>query len=179
MKVQKVLLLILMIFVCGCSGTGTDKNSALEPPERKARYFFTHGYLRDAFFSNPEQLMSTLKTDGQQYLRGLWLTESGGDPADTNDITCSVVRDDADYLIIIVQPPEPVELTDAYYVALILNNEQPAYFTLEKTIDFSNSGHKAVLCGWTESAHRNYGLTTADLSEKSFVDRIKKIYKID
>jgi hypothetical protein len=129
------------------------------------------------FFEDPEQVTNSLKSEGTEYLKGLWINEAKGDQASSNQINYKKIESETN--LYIVTAPKPVDITDAYFIALTVKDEKPRYFTVEKTISYQNSGD-ALLCEWTqEGVHRNFGLSTSNPTIENFADIVKQILDKD
>jgi hypothetical protein len=171
---SKITVLALLCLVCGCADSKAGKKTGPElPPMRGARYTFTHLNLRKKFFADPEKLIGKIRADGNRYLREVWVNEEKGSQPDSEKIDYQTTGTEP--VLHIITMPEPIDLTDAYMIALVIKDEEPRYFVLEKTITYMNSDN-ALLCEWTKRGkHMNYGLTTTEPSVENFVEVIKHI----
>ena len=130
--------LIILGFIGGCSDVNTGRRIPPNLPTRGPRYEYSHVYLRELFFANPDQLINTLNVEGSQYLRYLWINKAKGDQASSNEIDYKMIKSDPDLHIITL--PKPIDLTDAYLIALTLKDRKYRYFILEKTFSYMNTG---------------------------------------
>jgi hypothetical protein len=142
-----------------------------------------------------------MSTDPDWLLKVIWdgicekyEGDARGEPGfDSSDI--DVVQTTAGgFPCIVVVMPEPTTVTEAYYVAVILREDDDPgfeYFTLEISFGGSN-----VLGGWRTSSsirpdlppkaaggssfgdgamHANYGIGTKDVSVESFISIVERV----
>lgn len=170
--------LALVLFMCGlfgCAGPKADKDSSTDVPQRRPRCEYSHAYLRQLFFLEPETLIFAIRTNGVAFLRDVWVKDVGGDPAVAKEIDCKVIGSDPNRTIIVIAPPRPAQPTDAYLIALVLKDNRPRYFTFEKIQDLYKTGIEAVLCEWTESEHKNHSMATAKPTLDTFMAMIDQV----
>jgi hypothetical protein len=169
----KVLVLMLLNLTIGCDDSLYDKNSSVSVPSRGPRYIYSHVYLRESFFANPERVISSLNIEGSEYLRSLWINEVKGDEASSKQIDYKKIESNSE--LHIITSPKPIDLTDAYFICLTIKDGKPRYFTVEKTFKYKDTGD-ALLCEWTQQgAHRNFGLSTSNPTVETFAEIVKEI----
>ncbi len=147
---------------------------------REAYYAFPHIVLRQfaldrpgeclAILSDPEEA-GKLLTDMAEFVNNE-AAKSAADKStferiDPEQITLHRMADDQPACLIIELPP-PKAATECYFVGLIFNVTDGArfaditeadlrYMTLELGISVDGEESRTVLCGWTKTAHNNYG----------------------
>ena len=159
---------------------GKRKQPEATPPQpinsspRDHHYAFAHVVFRTIALENPLACLSTLASDrSQEFLQFAYdatcetCQEYGKPDFSVNELKVHLGRA-GKYPCAVIQMPPPVEVTEAYLVALValldtteetpseLDNVEARYFTLEKGMSFDDS-EQTVLCEWSDSTHSNYG----------------------
>ncbi|HZP59492.1 MAG TPA: hypothetical protein VFB27_04135 [Opitutaceae bacterium] len=81
------------------------------------------------------------------------------------------IDDPAGFLITF---PQPKDMTECYFAAVLKNGEQYRYVTLELTEDLLNDGTKTCLCEWSpEGDHLNFG-PRKFADEANFIAELKE-----
>lgn len=150
------------------------------------RYVFAHWYMRDAVFKIG--VWSVLfAPGGAEYLRGMWdrcaqnLAEN--ERVSPEGLDLCPVRHRAEWLILPIVFPPPVELTEAYFGAIAVRpgrrkwffkKENPVvrYLLLERGVTGPDLRTLRTVVGeWTLTAHLNYGDGPRPLLP-DFMDRV-------
>jgi hypothetical protein len=159
---------------------GTDRGSRIDDDSAPApdfggcphHYFLAKVALRVAFFRNPLAVFASLDSNlRQQSLEGLWEIVSQNcdslGPArfgiDDLAITSLPIKG---FPTLLIQMPEPTEVAEAYFVAMVLltpisalspaKPSEGAYYLLERADP--SAGCPTMVCGYTaDGAHLNYG----------------------
>ncbi len=167
------------------------KDGSLSP--RAWHYHFAHSALRTMAFEDPDRLIVALSApEADEFLAQLWQTvgreivmndsPQAGDwdreSLDSEGLEALPARV-AGRPAAIVRLPEPRRVTEAWFVAIVLNHEideapkptpEPPlfYYTLEKGFapgddradarsKRSSDATRTVFCQWDQAAHKNYG----------------------
>ena len=145
------------------------------------RYELAHYALRERFLLFPKEFFASMS--GKRNMAIIQkIIKSIGEIPDAEDTPFTVdeikvVKHNTDFgKIIFIEMPDPVMVTDAYFVGLVCLNgkkdeiDNYRYFTLELTVDRKgNDG--SVFCEWTSQKHINYG----SLPGKSLEDFLSAI----
>ena len=128
---------------------------------RAKHYAFAHQFLRSVTVANPavwkgvRAAAATGAIDG--ILRRMWseLDEQPGQ--DSGAPPTGEALDDG----VLVRMSVPEGMPECFWVAILEHEDGPRYFTLEKSLT------SAMLCEWTDDAHRNLG--PCEIDEATFV----------
>ncbi|MEI6222908.1 MAG: hypothetical protein WCP97_09180 [bacterium] len=145
--------------------------AALIEKGKTQHYLFAHRLLRNLFAEDPDKFALRLLDENHELLRKIWnLVGNVNGYSHTQPvfkITC--IKENP--FIIIITLPEPENMTEAYFIALLLPNTTsntsdssnvalPRYLTLERTAE-KNGCSTGCLCEWSGinyTDHVNYGL---------------------
>jgi hypothetical protein len=148
-------------------------------------YIFAHTALREWAAESPAKLAGVLLADGPAPLKFLWSrvaeTIPPGEQLSDEGLLCEAVQTPAGIPILLVTCPLPLEVPEAYFVALVplIDGRIPAsgeelmpvltndrqhgrvtlrYFTLERTTLVENPSLEAgCVCEWSGDRHLNCG----------------------
>ena len=161
------------------------KKPGIEDPPRRQHYYFVHTYLCDRAWEHGKLLVNNLRTKtGTAYLQTLWVlrgltSETAEDGfIDSEGLDCSPIKIGDDYYGAIVQFPNPVRMTEAYFAAIILpvgaDISTPAdYYTLEFTIH--NDGSEGTVLGyWRGGMHASL-IPTPEPNKEAFLSTITEL----
>lgn len=161
-----VVLALLVIF-WRLSRRKSAAGSA-HPEARTQHYIFAHYALRSAVSANPNEAMDALAAPrGQKVLESIWndlgaevQKKKGVRPIPSAGLS-TTVSDLAGRRCALITLPAPAANTEAYLLAIVLDNSAPKpavrYFTLERGFHVADNSIRTVLCEWTDSKHVNYG----------------------
>jgi hypothetical protein len=167
-------------------------------PERKTpphHYVLAHLALRDACFYNPTGFFGVMASENKDlFLADIWkrvreTCDPDGMPNfDISDLEVTTCRVN-DHPGILVKMPPPAEITEAYFVGIVLKvdveaeqwpaNPEVEYLTLEKGASLQG-GQRTVFCGWApdgdDFTHYNMGSGPAATEEdfaQAMADKVR------
>lgn len=134
------------------------------PKNTPHHYQLAHVALRDACLGDPKEFFSVMSSpERHPFLKLIWdmLREKydwRGEPGfDITDVEVAESQIKG-FPCLIFTMPEPKDVTEAYFVCIVLKLDEFEYYTLEKSF-----GDKTVLGGWRKFdsrigiGHVNYG----------------------
>lgn len=147
-----------------------EVSSAADGPSPE--YALAHYALRFLALGDPLRFLGTVASpDAPQFIAAVMkdvAEKCGRMPAfRPHDVKIHPTRV-GDFPCAVIEFPEPKEIAEAHFVALVLPIDTSAglpdvaerpkgrYFTLEKSITFG-AGARTVLAEWSEDTHSNYG----------------------
>lgn len=146
-----------------------NRNVAVNPDApRQQHYYFVHQYLTERAGHNAKFLVDKLREDSaSKYLSILWISRGQAAKADedafipADGLECFPVEIDDEHYGVIIQFPKPERMTEAYFVAIIVNPENnDSNYHRFITLEFSKNsdGSKCTVLGeWKGGSHFNYG----------------------
>ena len=138
---------------------GSDEVSSGQA--RAKHYAFAHQFLRSVTVTNPavwKGVRAAAATGAiDSILRRMWdeLDEAPGQ--DSGSAPTGTALDGG----VLIRMSAPEGMPECYWVAILEHEDRPRYFTLEKSLT------SAMLCEWTDEAHRNLG--PCEIDEATFV----------
>ena len=135
-------------------------------------YNFAHRILPGWFFNDARKFVETCDEDGMLFIHWLWEQAAEGieEVVEPTDLGFEKETRNGTTALIITCP-EPVGMTEAYYVVLVLTKNSERVFTLEHSFDLEENP-LAISCEWTkDQTHVNKGAIGSTDCEK-FVDYV-------
>jgi hypothetical protein len=159
-------------------GTDQELSKVLEEAgtreARRHHYVFAHYALRTLLLGSPKLIAVLASERGDAFLHEVWrdvgddvLKQGQGERLAPDGLEVVGEGRSGDYFVVVVRLPEPVGITEAFYVGAALGpltegadpaslDEAPRrYFTLE--VGFTLGPPRTVLAEWTTDAHFNFG----------------------
>lgn len=153
---------------------------------RQQHYYFAHVYLRERTEQNAQFLVEKLREESAtKYLSFLWVSRGYDTKADedlfipADGLECIPVEIDDEHYGVIVQLPKPERMAEAYFVAIIVKNEDNSDFYRYFTLEFSKNrdGTNCTVLGeWNGGSHANYGNGGIPLID-NFVEALKRFFQ--
>ena len=154
-------IILLVVLVASCTATQQEtqakKETNQELPDSKKVYFFQHQLLPEWTFTSNGSFFNDLVQGELTKLKAAATKVVSKDYADM--IKTEIVNNQSAVLITF---PKPRGMAECYYILIVKNNEDFAFYTYEKTMSFEqNDPVKGVVGMWSkEGSHGNLGPRT-------------------
>ena len=151
---------LLVCAVCsltpGLPAQSESAETKSAPSTRDRIYYLQHKILPNWTFKSGGAFFRDLKSGAIERLQAAARDFVGEEFAQAVKLDAKT----AEHAVLITFPA-PKEMALCYAVAVVQTDGAYAYYTLELTEDFMNTGAKTVLGSWSEDgAHQNYGTRT-------------------
>lgn len=136
---------------------------------RHQHYVFAHRYLPNLFFGDPVRFFGALESGGDAFLHWLWKRceseAKDGVVIPPTGLEAHLFRFDDETLCACITLPQPLGITEAYWVAAVYRPEREtppgarfvAFYTLEFGYDLDDEP-RTVLGSWSaDGTHSNFG----------------------
>ena len=154
-------------------------NDEISP--RNQHYFFTHLEMKNYFFNKIDLSFSIIpKEKRDSIILQLWKStkkfyswNKRKSIIDISGMKNFIEFIDFNKFILVIQLPEPIAMTEAYFIGGYYQNN---YSTVEKRY-FTLEYHDSLItcfCEWGDFGHRLYG-NEPDKTLECFVNRIKEV----
>lgn len=153
----------------GSSQTSEVKRQFVEDDDSEERhdlhYYFAHRFLPQLAARDALELVNDLCHElSSELLAKLWLLGASGHESKrrtkipSNGLKSIPVRINTDYYGVVVQLPKPKRMAEAYFVAIVINDndDEHLFFTLEYGLNI-NGSKRTVLGQWENETHHNFG----------------------
>lgn len=150
-------------------------------------YQFSHQLLPELFFKDPDKVFEEMKSADngnalfQTVKRAVHIIHQKSLQELLKGVTLHLYNC-PEYDACILQMPEPKEVTEPYFIALVKfvgkknETDKYSYFLLEASLD-GNGNDIAYLCEWVKGKHMLHNVKTTNFSLQDFINTLSSLKK--